>query len=453
MNNVKELSPAADGADSARQAAILNALPANIALLDTAGMITSVNVAWRRFASANVLHGAGYGVGLNYLDICDHAQGDDSFEARQAAAGVRSVLRGAVESFSIEYPCHSPTERRWFLLKVAPLAGNGANGAVVMHLDITVRKLAEQRLQDLNATLEQRVIDRTAALDAKLSANTALAESLRLVNEQLTREIDERRRAQEAQRASEARMHVREAQSNRLEAIGTLAAGIGHEFNTILGIINGYAELLSDDFPSHSREGEKVRHIIASCFRARDLIVRMLDFARQRPIDPLSVDAVSLIKEALELIRVSLPPGVKIVFEPDLRQAHMVADPLQIHQIVMNLCTNAADAMNGQGRLRIGIRRSPLLVTGGFFQRPRFCLEVADNGCGMPAEVQQRAFDPFYTTKEPGKGSGLGLSVIYGIVSDLGGEIQIQSEVGVGTRFNIHLPLLEQDQSGTALEQ
>ena len=137
--------------EAAKQAAILNALPAHIALLDTQGRIISVNEAWRRFAGANALQSPGYGIGLNYLEICDSARGDDASEAQQAAAGIRSVLDGAAKSFSIEYPCHSPTEQRWFLMTVTPLADDHPNGAVVMHLNITERKRAEEALRESEA--------------------------------------------------------------------------------------------------------------------------------------------------------------------------------------------------------------------------------------------------------------------------------------------------------------
>jgi PAS domain-containing protein len=123
--------------DAARQAAILNALAAHIALLDTKGIIISVNDAWRRFASAKVIQGPGYEVGLNYLDICEGARGNGSSEAHLIAEGIRSVLGGREKSFSIEYPAHSPTEHRWFLLTVTPLNDDRPNGAVVMHLNIT----------------------------------------------------------------------------------------------------------------------------------------------------------------------------------------------------------------------------------------------------------------------------------------------------------------------------
>jgi len=138
--------------EDARQAAVLNALPAHIALLDTTGIIISVNDAWRRFATANVIQGSGGGVGLNYLDICDRARGDGSSEARMVAEGIRSVLNGAEKTFSTEYPCHSPTEQRWFQLVVTPLRDDRRVGAVVMHINITERRQAALALR---ASLEE----------------------------------------------------------------------------------------------------------------------------------------------------------------------------------------------------------------------------------------------------------------------------------------------------------
>ncbi len=132
--------------EAAKQTAILNALPTHIALLDTQGRIVSVNEAWRRFAGTHALLGPAYGIGVNYLEICDSAQGDNASGARQAAEGIRSVLAGRTKSFSIEYPCHSPTEQGWFLLTVTPLAADHPNGAVVMHLDVTARKQIEESL-------------------------------------------------------------------------------------------------------------------------------------------------------------------------------------------------------------------------------------------------------------------------------------------------------------------
>ncbi|TAN53980.1 MAG: EAL domain-containing protein [Betaproteobacteria bacterium] len=141
--------------EAARQTAILNALPANIALLDAAGVIVSVNEGWRGFAGANALLSPKFGIGLSYLEVCDRAQGDDAAVALQAAAGLRSVLAGAATTFSIEYPCHSPAERRWFQLLVTPLSRDRPGGAVVMHLDITPEKQANERLRVSDLQIRQ----------------------------------------------------------------------------------------------------------------------------------------------------------------------------------------------------------------------------------------------------------------------------------------------------------
>jgi diguanylate cyclase (GGDEF)-like protein/PAS domain S-box-containing protein len=141
--------------DAAKQAAILDALPAHIALLDAQGLIISVNEAWRQFANSSALHGPGHEIGINYLAICDSGRGSDSSEAHVVAEGIRSVLSGAARSFSIEYPCHSPTDRRWFLMTVTPLAEDRPNGAVVMHLNISERKRITAGLRDSESRFRQ----------------------------------------------------------------------------------------------------------------------------------------------------------------------------------------------------------------------------------------------------------------------------------------------------------
>jgi PAS domain S-box-containing protein len=141
--------------EAAKQAAILNALPAHIALLDAQGVIVSVNEAWRRFAGANVLQSPGHGIGINYLEICDGARGEGAYEARRAAGGIRAVLDGSARSFSIEYPCHSPTEQRWFLLTVTPLDESHRKGAVVMHVDVSGERKTEESLRESELRFRQ----------------------------------------------------------------------------------------------------------------------------------------------------------------------------------------------------------------------------------------------------------------------------------------------------------
>ncbi len=249
------------------------------------------------------------------------------------------------------------------------------------------------------------------------------------------------------QREAKDALNIQLERAGRLEAIGTMAAGIAHDFNTIIGIINGYAELLIEDFPDNSNTMEYTQQIASASLRARDLVMRMLAFARENPIVPSTVDAVARVRNILKMIRMTLPPAIKVTFQPELETAYTLADPLQIEQVVMNLCINAADAMDGAGKLDLTIAAAPPLLRADGTSAPCFVLIVDDDGCGMTAEVQQRALDPFYTTKEPGKGSGLGLSVVYGIVTDLGGQLAIHSEVGMGSSFRITLPLLSKPQS------
>ncbi|WP_426112882.1 sensor histidine kinase [Massilia sp. PWRC2] len=250
---------------------------------------------------------------------------------------------------------------------------------------------------------------------------------------------------------------VRAAQAGRLEAIGTMAAGIAHDFNTILSVINGYAELLQEELEEAAISDAYAHEILAASMRARDLIVRMLAFARQTPIAPVLVDAVKAVHDAIAMMRVSLGAGIDVVFRAQFARADTLADPLQIEQIIINLCLNAADAMAGNGTLVVEVLPAPPEIGLHGAVLRRICIIVTDDGSGMTAAVQQRALDPFFTTKEPGKGSGLGLSVVYGIVADLGGDMQIHSEVGVGTSFHIFLPLKEahvpQQQAETITER
>lgn len=251
------------------------------------------------------------------------------------------------------------------------------------------------------------------------------------------------RRAQEA-------VNARLEQSRRLEAIGTLAAGIAHDFNNLLGSILGFSELISDDLPSDSSGQSYLELLQQAGFRARDLIARLLTFAREMSDRPEPVELVALIQDTLKLLRASLPPGIQLEFDTALAQVWVLAEPSQLQQIVMNLCINAADAMTGdQGCIRIGIANAPGYQ--GF--DPPLHLSVSDDGEGMLPEVRERVFDPFFTTKEPSKGSGLGLSVVHGLVSKLGGQIELHSLPGQGCRFVIELPQMSPEDSGHHCEE
>ncbi len=237
-------------------------------------------------------------------------------------------------------------------------------------------------------------------------------------------------------------------ESSKLEAIGTLAAGIAHDFNNILASIISFAELTTDDLTQGADARHNVQQIINGCFRARDLVNRMLTFARQNPMEAGATNLAVEVREVLALLRASLPPTVQLTFESGMRpgdaNAAVTAMPAQIQQIIMNLCINASHAMPDGGV--VGIRLDPALrIEGSPPERADdICLTVTDGGTGMTPEVMARIFDPFFTTKEPGKGTGLGLSVVYGIVADMGGVIKVQSRIegrDRGTVFRVFLPL------------
>ena len=242
-------------------------------------------------------------------------------------------------------------------------------------------------------------------------------------------------------------------QAMKMEAIGTLAGGIAHDFNNILSAVLGYAEMvemqLADDDPAR----KDVSQIIDAGQRATGLIRQILTFSRQEEEELRPVKLQFVIKEALKLLRSSLPTSIELQQEIDTGCGPVLADPIRIHQVLMNLCTNAKQAMEGQqGTLRV--RLAEYDIDSGSFNAflpsiesgPWLDLEVSDTGMGMEEQVKERIFDPFFTTKKKGQGTGLGLSVVHGIVKSHGGEIIVESAPGRGTTFHIYLPLVRDEE-------
>lgn len=236
---------------------------------------------------------------------------------------------------------------------------------------------------------------------------------------------------------------VRREQASKLEALGTLSAGIAHDFNNIVGCILGFAEMAGDDLPPTTAGHANIAQITQACFRARDLVARMLSYARQAPEKTQHLNVAEQVHEILTILAASLAPKVRVTFDDDSDGACIQASPGQIHQIVMNLCLNAADAMQNDGAIRIRLQPTRRIVGAPPGHQEDICLSIADNGPGMPPGVRARAFEPFFTTKAP-HGSGLGLSVTQGIVHQLGGEIVLDSRYEgpeTGTEFQIFLPV------------
>ena len=238
------------------------------------------------------------------------------------------------------------------------------------------------------------------------------------------------------------------AQSQKLEAVGIMAGGIAHDFNNILAAILGYTELSIQMTLPDTEVQDHLGKILKACERARDLIKQILLFSRQDEFKPQPVRLRSVVEEALKLIRASLPATIEIAQHLD-SEAVIMADAVRMHQVVLNLCTNAGHAMqDGKGLLSIGLHdvdRLPDAVRaqGAQSRGGYVALEVRDTGQGIPADIRDKIFDPFFTTKPKDKGSGMGLAVVHGIVKTHGGAIVVDSEVGQGTIVRVFIPSRE----------
>jgi two-component system cell cycle sensor histidine kinase/response regulator CckA len=226
-----------------------------------------------------------------------------------------------------------------------------------------------------------------------------------------------------------------------MDAIGTLAGGIAHDFNNILTAIGINAQLAALDVPP-GPAADSLASVQRACGRARDLVRRILLFSQRQKSSPQLMDPGPVTEEAIELLRAAIAPSVVIRMHAASGLPQVNVDPAQLHQVMMNLGTNAAYAMREQGgTLTIAIDAvvhdggGPLQLDPGRYLR----LTVADTGVGMTPEVRERLFEPFFTTKGQA-GTGLGLSIVHGIIQDHGGAITVTSEVGNGTTFEIHLP-------------
>jgi PAS domain S-box-containing protein len=235
-------------------------------------------------------------------------------------------------------------------------------------------------------------------------------------------------------------------QSQKLEAIGTLAGGIAHDFNNMLGAILGYGELAAQHAAHDATLKRYLDNVMHAAERAKLLVERILGFSRSGLGDTVAVNVQSVVEETVELLEASLPVGIQISTALHAGTAAVMGDPTYLHQITMNLCANAVQAMDRGGILEVGLERVTLaerraLARGSLAPGDYVRLTISDSGMGIPATILERIFDPFFTTKGVGEGTGLGLSVVHGIVADLGGGIDVSSRVGQGSRFTIWLPV------------
>ncbi|MEP7217198.1 MAG: ATP-binding protein, partial [Anaerolineaceae bacterium] len=267
--------------------------------------------------------------------------------------------------------------------------------------------------------------------------------ALRMVG--TNRDITERKQAEDARRNLESQLR----ESQKMEAIGTLAGGIAHDFNNILGAILGNVALAREEVGATHPARISLEQTNKAALRARCLVQQILAFSRHTPQELVNRPLRPLVQETLTLMRSTLPAGVALDTDIQAGPLNVLADATQIQQVLMNLCTNAWHALEGKpGRVRVGLESVVFdsdfaKIPGGLDPGDYAHLWVSDDGCGMDIAIQQRIFEPFFTTKPVGVGTGLGLSVVHGIMMAHRGAISVDSAPGRGSTFHIYLPLAE----------
>ena len=246
------------------------------------------------------------------------------------------------------------------------------------------------------------------------------------------------------------KLEIELLQIRKMESIGTLAGGIAHDFNNILFPIIGHTEMLLEDTPSDSPLRESLDQVFLGALRARDLVKQILTFSRQGDMELISMDIKPVLGEAFKLLRASIPATIEMQIDINPDCGHVKAEATQIHQVVMNLVTNAFHSMaDDGGELTVSLKDVELgkydIVSTDMAPGRYICLTVADTGHGMDKEISDKIFDPFFTTKGPGEGTGMGLSVVYGIVKNMGGVIQLYSEPDTGSEFHVYLPVIQDE--------
>ncbi|EPX83314.1 PAS domain S-box [Rubellimicrobium thermophilum DSM 16684] len=318
---------------------------------------------------------------------------------------------------------------RWHLVRSSPVPGPAGGTLQWVGAAVDIQDLVEARealaassleIERANAELERRVAERTASL---AEANARLAAEIR------------------EKEAAQAQL----IQAQKLEALGSLTSGIAHDFNNIIAAIAGGFQVV-ERRARDPRLIEVARHGVRAAERGGLLVKQLLAFARQQVLAPRAVDLAALMEEAEPLLARSLGPGVALSVECPPGLPPVQVDPVQLETALINLAVNARDAMEGRGRATLSIRLSPAedpQRPPEMEDRPAVALTFADEGCGISPDLLERVLEPFFTTKEPGRGTGLGLAMVHGFARQSGGALRIESRQGEGTRVTLWLPLAE----------
>jgi CheY-like chemotaxis protein len=244
-----------------------------------------------------------------------------------------------------------------------------------------------------------------------------------------------------------------------MEAVGSLAGGIAHDFNNILSVIIGNSELVKLKLPRNHKAAKYIDEVLNASDRAQELVQQILAFSRKQDSNYRPVRLHYILREGMKLLRASIPSTIEIKLDFPANGPLVLADATQIHQILMNLCTNAAQAMEGMDGKLLVRQKSMEFDDRAMLYHPdlkkgRYAVfTVQDTGAGMDAQTLKRIFEPFFTTKSPGKGTGLGLAIVHAIVKNHGGATKVQSQIGKGTQIDVYLPIYEGEEESLKLEE
>ncbi|MFZ2633392.1 MAG: PAS domain S-box protein [Desulfosalsimonadaceae bacterium] len=386
---------------------------------------------------------------------------EDITERRESEMKLReseSRYRGLVETSTDAIVSASQDSKIFQWNKAAEtIFGYSQDEAIGRPLDMLVpEKYREKHAQGFSAFLahgQPKLIGRTIELEArrKDGAEFPVELSLSALKKDNTwfftgiiRDISRRKTDEE----EKARLQSQLIHSKRLESLGTLAGGIAHDFNNLLSIIIGYAELAGEIMQDNDDAKRNIEEVLKAGLRARDIVKQILSFSRKQTQERKPVLLSEIVKEALIQIRATFPSSIEIRLHIQDERGKIEADASQIHRVVMNLLVNAKDAMPGTGgELKISITPKQVdpaeaaTYAENFSPGPYIQLTVRDTGHGMDTATTERIFEPYFTTKAPEHGTGLGLSVVYGIVKSHGGTITINSDLNIGTTFTVLLPV------------
>jgi two-component system CheB/CheR fusion protein len=479
--------------------AVMDALPEQIAVLDHSGKITRVNRSWRSFGEANGIDPAWNPIGVDYLGIVERAV-REAPEVTPAADGIRRVLTHGATDFSLEYRCDSPSEERHFYMHASAPA-NG--GIVISHVDVTPVARAARELEQsvavyrrlfainreplllvdprtmqvvesngaatealgrspeefpslvlgqvlepeaggwdplFHGALHQGIVEDVRARVLPDDGAQIVAVTLHAIEARASKLVLVCMRAPRSELQPDEReaLRSRSTQAQKMEALGRLAGGVAHELNNVLTAILAVSSVRRQELPADDPVAKDLDSVVTACGRGADLTRNLLGFARQGRVAREPFDLAEAAREVIGLVAKSIPARVTIAMRAK-QPVTVSGDRSQIAQALMNLCMNACDAIRGTGSVGVEVGIEP----GGPHRGAdtQFAvMRVTDDGVGMDELTRQHAFEPFFTTKPRGEGSGLGLSMVYGVAQSHGGWVEISSRLGAGTTVELALP-------------